>query len=156
MKLYAGIGARSTPQNILELMTSISKKLYQNDYILRSGGAQGADSAFECGVLNKINKEIYKANDATIASIKLASRYHNNWSACSPYVKKLHGRNALIILGLNFKSPVNFVICWTPNGSDVGGTGLAIRIAKDHNIPVLNLYDENTRNRAVKYIEALS
>lgn len=35
-------------------------------------------------------------------------------------------------------SPVNFVICYTAGGRVDGGTGQAIRIAMDHDIPVIN------------------
>jgi len=33
-----------------------------------------------------------------------------------------------------------FVVCWTHDGTDVGGTGQAIRIARHYNIPVFNLF----------------
>ena len=32
-----------------------------------------------------------------------------------------------------------FVICWTKDAKDIGGTGLAIRLARKQNIPVFNL-----------------
>lgn len=48
-KLYAGIGSRTTPGDILQIMTLIANALAQKDYILRSGGAKGADSAFWSG-----------------------------------------------------------------------------------------------------------
>ena len=49
MPYYAGIGSRSTPSSILSIMTILGKTLAQNGYILRSGGAEGADKAFEIG-----------------------------------------------------------------------------------------------------------
>jgi hypothetical protein len=36
-----------------------------------------------------------------------------------------------------------FVICWTHDGTDVGGTGQAIRIANHYGIPVFNMFDKN-------------
>jgi predicted Rossmann fold nucleotide-binding protein DprA/Smf involved in DNA uptake len=47
---YAGIGARSTPPQILSVMTRLASKLEGMGYTLRSGGAAGADTAFERGV----------------------------------------------------------------------------------------------------------
>jgi hypothetical protein len=47
---YPGIGLRSTLPDILTLMTlmtTIALILVDHQYILRSGGAIGADSAFE-------------------------------------------------------------------------------------------------------------
>lgn len=49
MKIYAGIGSRKTPKKILEQMRNISSFLAKEGYTLRSGGADGADSAFEDG-----------------------------------------------------------------------------------------------------------
>lgn len=134
MKYYAGIGSRSTPDYVLKKMTLLAKKL--ENYILRSGGAEGADSAFEKGASKK---EIFRAEDATKEAIELSSKYHPNWSACSEYTKKLHGRNAMIILGENLDSPVEFVVCWTKNGTGGGGTGQALRIAKDYRIKIYDL-----------------
>jgi hypothetical protein len=46
---YTGIGSRKTPENILKLMQAIGKRLGSLGIRLRSGGAEGADSAFEGG-----------------------------------------------------------------------------------------------------------
>ncbi len=52
-KYYAGIGSREIPRGIVNIMTGISIELENSGYILRSGGAKGADSTFEYGVQNK-------------------------------------------------------------------------------------------------------
>ena len=49
-KYYAGVGSRDTPPEVLARMTGIATKLYYLGYVLRSGGAPGADQAFEAGV----------------------------------------------------------------------------------------------------------
>ena len=56
---YAGIGSRKTPPEILEAMTRIAAELERRDWILRSGGADGADLAFESGVQDAAHKEVY-------------------------------------------------------------------------------------------------
>ena len=48
-KYYAGIGSRKTPKDICELMTRVARYLYFKGYTLRSGAADGADTAFEIG-----------------------------------------------------------------------------------------------------------
>ena len=48
-KYYAGVGSRSTPMHIQKLFEEIAATLAQNGYVLRSGGAEGADVAFERG-----------------------------------------------------------------------------------------------------------
>jgi hypothetical protein len=152
-KLYAGIGSRETPPDICEMMKLIATKLESIGYVLRSGAAIGADSAFESGVLNDVNKEIFKALDATPESIQMAEQYHPKWTACSDYAKRLHGRNCMILLGHNLDVRVQFVICWTVDGKATGGTGQAMRIAIDKNIPIFNLYDPMTHKRLNDFID---
>lgn len=63
MNAYAGIGSRKTPKNVLDFMFEIGKELALLGYVLRSGGAEGADSAFEKGADSvKGMKEIYQRN----------------------------------------------------------------------------------------------
>ena len=139
---YAGIGSRTTPDDILDVMTLVAEKLATLGYILRSGGAQGADSAFEKGA--GLAKEIFRPKHATAEAIEIASKFHPAWHNCNDYVQKLHGRNSQIILGLSLDKPVDFLLCWTPGGKGIGGTGMGISIASHYNIPIKNLFDEKT------------
>jgi hypothetical protein len=43
------------------------------------------------------------------------------------------------ILGEDLKTPCNLVVCYTAGGKGGGGTGQALRAAKDHNVPILDL-----------------
>ncbi len=148
---YTGIGARATPPSILAAMTSLATSL-ECAWMLRSGGAEGADKAFEAGVTNPDNKEIYlpwsgfnhnlsKYHHITEDAYTMAKHYHPNWNACSPAARKFHARNCYQVLGLDLATPSTFIVCWTPDGKAVGGTGQALRIAKDENIPIYNLAD---------------
>lgn len=146
MFYYAGIGSRETPQEFLELFTRVAKYLSLNACILRSGGAKGSDKAFELGATNK---EIYlpwkgfEGNDSdliveNVKAFEIAEKYHPRWNYLSQGAKRLQARNSHQILGWNLESPSDFVICWTKGGKGNGGTGQAIRIAKDNNIPVFD------------------
>ena len=148
--LYAGIGSRETPRSILDLMTAIARKLEALGYTLRSGGATGADTAFEEGVERL--KEIYYDYDATSEAIEYASQFHPAWHNCRSGGRKLHGRNSMILLGRKLDTPVRFVICWTKDGKASGGTGQAIRIAEGCNIPVFNLFNANAIDRLEAYL----
>lgn len=153
MKSYAGIGSRSTPKDILSKMESISKTLAKKDYTLRSGGQIGADEAFRIGaeiaggdielMLPWPGFRKLWGTEVTAEAILTAEKYHPNWKACNPAARALHGRNSMIILGENLNDPVDFVVCWTKNGKDDGGTGLGIRMAWELKIPVFNLYNES-------------
>lgn len=143
-KYWAGIGSRQTPLSLCPFINKISLWLESKDYTLRSGGAIGADTMFEQNILRK---EIFRAEDATEAAISLSSKYHPNWGACSEYARKLHGRNAMILLGRNLDIPVKFVVCYTTDGLATGGTGQAIRIATALKIPIYNLYFPHVQKR---------
>jgi hypothetical protein len=147
--IYAGIGARSTPDEILELMQRAAKGLSNLGYTLRSGGAKGADSAFEAGVSDPNLKEIFlpfqrfNGNESprfgTCRSARLiAKEFHPNWPNLGCRGRDFMARNAYQILGQNLKRPADFVLCWTPNGKVVGGTGQALRMAAHFQIPVFN------------------
>lgn len=134
--IYAGIGSRKTPEEILLVMKKIAKYLEKQNYVLHSGGAIGADRAFESGTNIKI---IFKPENVSSEALNFSKKYHPNWNACSEYAKKLHARNAYIVLGSLLNDPVDFIICWTEKGQIKGGTGQALRIAKDYKIKVYNL-----------------
>lgn len=137
--VYAGIGSRETPQEVLEYMTELACVWAESGCILRSGGARGADTAFEKGASAK---EIYRPEDATPEALTHAAKFHPNWHACGPYARKLHARNSIIMLGPSLNDPVDLVVCWTPNGVKMGGTAQALRIADYYKITVVNLGDE--------------
>lgn len=146
---YTGVGSRNTPEDILRLMTDIATMYQSLGWILRSGAARGADTAFEEGAGSL--KTIYTINMPKNVwyekASDLAKSYHGAWDKCSPTAKALHTRNAFQVLGDNLSTPSHFVICWTPDGCtnhyersiDTGGTGTAISIAWGCSIPVYNL-----------------
>lgn len=160
-KAYAGIGSRSTPQDVLDLMTSIATRLDAWSWTMRSGGADGADAAFQLGAVQR--REIYlpwmnfggsigaRLSAPTKDAFLIAETHHPRWHALDRNVRALHARNAHQILGADCKTPAAFVICWTPDGSighttsKTGGTGQAIRIAKAYDVPIFNLQRDDHR-----------
>ena len=154
-KFYAGIGSRSTPPLILEYMKSAAILLEEMGYTLRSGGAEGADRAFERGVSNPKNKIILRTKHSTEQAEQLASTIHPMWSACNEYAKKLHGRNCQIILGENLDIPAEFVLCWTLDGIERGGTRTGLVLAKQRGIPTFNLFNADDTERFAEFLRAL-
>lgn len=156
--IYAGIGSRTTPGDILTLMHKFGYAFGRNA-ILRSGAAPGADAAFEAGCDEaQGQKEIYlpwrrfngyphdgALHDPSEAAMELAAQYHPGWRYLKRSVKKLIARNGHQVLGQDLKTPVDLVVCWTPDGSldgtgsKSGGTGQALRIAYDHLISIANM-----------------
>lgn len=154
--VYSGIGSRETPRDILELMTKIAEKLEILGYTLRSGGARGADTAFANGVKDPSKKIIFRPEHATPESIEFVSKYHPAWYKCKPNDRKLHGRNALIILGEELYLPSDFIIAWTPGGEFIGGTSTGLRIGVKLDIPIFNLYFTASRERLEKFLNSPS
>ena len=70
---------------------------------------------------------------------RIASEVHPAWDRCNEWARGMHSRNCHQILGYDLQSPVDAVICWTPDGAVVGGTATVIRIAMKYDIPVFNL-----------------
>lgn len=144
-RYYTGVGSRETPQEILSIMTRIARCLKDRGYILRSGGAIGADSAFAAGADGAV--EVWRPEHATDLAQEIASKYHPVWGRLNPYVRKLHGRNVFQVLGYDLSTPSEFLICWTPDGCTshaqrsikTGGTGTAISIASAYGVTVSNL-----------------
>lgn len=148
-KYYAGIGSRETPRDIQEKMTEIAKRLSRSNYCLRSGGAHGADNAFEEGA---DHKQIFlpwdRFNDRVADEISYIVppyaedyifQYHPRPQALSASAKKFMSRNTYQVLGPDLNDPVEFVLCWTRDGKASGGTGQAVRIANAYKVPVFNL-----------------
>ncbi len=181
-KYYAGIGSRKTPEDVLLLMERLAQKL-SHRYILRSGGADGADTAFEKGArlpqgeaevylpwqgFNKSNSPLHQVD---AQALTLASTLHPGWSELGQGPRKLHARNCYQVLGQNLATPVEFVVCWTSDGCEstrqrrksTGGTATAIVLAERLNIPRFNLFNmksrqqlfERLKNEGIEVLELL-
>lgn len=151
--IYAGIGARKTPSDVCTKMRNAAKAMANLGFTLRSGGAEGADIAFEeghdLGDVSGDHKEIFlpykgfRKNDSPNFTVTrearlVAKEFHPYWANLGCLGRDFMGRNAYQILGLDLKTPCHFVLCWTPDGKASGGTGQAIRHANSLEIPVLN------------------
>jgi len=148
---YAGIGSRETPDYIQDKMTELASKLEEAGWKLRSGGAKGADQAFEKGVQSFLHKKIFGPNDnIPKAAFDIARIFHPIFDQLSPHVKRLMARNSQIVLGEQCDRYSIFVCCWTPKGEITGGTGQGLRIAKACNIPIYNLYFEEDLKKLVR------
>lgn len=148
MNHYTGVGSRKTPSAVLAAMTELAVQFRKEGITLRSGGATGADTAFELGAGDL--KEIYlpwpdfNGSKSTLirpspAALMMVRSYHPKWMYLSPSDLLLHARNCHQVLGRDLKTPSDFLVCWTENGLTQGGTATAIKIALDHSIPITNL-----------------
>ena len=173
MLYYTGVGSRRTPDSILDVMEAIAIDAASHGWILRSGGAGGADTAFEKGAVAKDGMcEIYLPHTAfrnhpstltmpTREARELAKTVHPAWDRLRPMAKSLIARNMHQVMGLSLTSPSSFLVCWTPDGCEseedysilTGGTGTAIAIASRNGIPVFNLKNKNRVDKLYAMIE---
>lgn len=82
---------------------------------------------------------IVRNKDLISETERIASEVHPAWDRCNEWARGMHSRNCHQILGYDLKSPVDAVICWTPDGAVVGGTSTALKLSMKYNIPVFNL-----------------
>lgn len=169
---YTGIGSRKTPHDITTNMTVIGSDMEEQGLLLRSGHARGADTAFEMGVTDPNRMEIYlpwagfnhapkgkgyinfEDIDERIVdeAIRMAQKAHPAWHGCTPAARRMHTRNVFQVLGRDLETPSNFVVCWTEKGLGLGGTGQAIRIAKQESIPVFDLFHDRKKEEFMEYL----
>ncbi|ADC73196.1 conserved hypothetical protein (plasmid) [Thioalkalivibrio sp. K90mix] len=153
-RYYAGIGSRATPTEVLSVMREAAQALAGRGYILRSGGAVGADSAFEGGAdLDGGRKEIFYAESSIPTwAFDSVERYHPAPNRLTARARRLMARNAMQVLGMGGGEPVAFVLCWTPGGTGKGGTGQALRIATDYGIPIFDLARPEVMARVNRFL----
>lgn len=166
---YAGIGSRKTPVQILDRMTAAAGRLARAGYTLRSGGADGADKAFELGA--GVHSQVYlpwagfngsksMLYPPSAEAFDIAAGLHPAWGRLSPAARKLMARNTHQILGGDCRTPARFVVCWTPDGCEseaergpnTGGTGQAIALASRNGIPVFNLANADAGERLLRFV----
>lgn len=152
--IIAGIGSRKTPKSVLEVMENFARTAAAMGTWFRSGHADGADYAFEKGAeqqcivylpwdgFNHQAKILGLPRSLNIIderAFKIVLKHEPYAASCSNGVKLLKCRNVYQILGESLDKPCDLVICWTQDGEIAGGTGLAIKIANELKIPIMNL-----------------
>lgn len=161
--IFTGIGSRETPTGVLGLMNKIGYQLGELGWTLRSGGADGADTAFEAGfVIASDRMEIYipwpnfngSKSDLhhTPAAFDIAARCHPNWNHCDDSARRLRACNVCQVLGQDLNTPSNLVIAWTPEGKVVGGAATALRIAALHHIAIINLGSDRWKGMSAEEV----
>lgn len=175
---YAGIGARpwssdkptGTPKAVEAKMATIAKALAAEGWGLRSGGAAGADDAFETGARQhgraglqifmpqeRFNgrvangKEYLLAEDPALKARTetITRKLHPTGDRLSGFALRAMSRNVYQVMGPDLENLSKAVVCYTHKGEVVGGTGQALRLAELHGVPVINLGDARWRDASV-------
>ena len=123
---YAGVGSRATPPEVLAGMSDVAQVLGDAGFALSTGGADGADKAFETGALrtdapvtvhtpwpgyngyrpgrdpeSDIDVIHPKAGDAVrgLSFLHLARKHHPAWDRCRRGARALFLRNVSVLAG---------------------------------------------------------
>lgn len=143
-RYYTGVGSRKTPKDVQAKLTVIAFMLAKLGYTLRSGGAEGADTAFELGAKQHVVRSPSQPYDIYLPYEGFNGRYddqfnyhrpgcesklgiernarakaiaadiHPAWQNCDAGARAFHTRNVFQVLGHDLESPSRFLICWAP------------------------------------------
>lgn len=177
-RAYAGIGDGKTPDDVLEQFSSIAARLSELGYSTRVTGEKPVSNYFE---KNSLEKELYlpwspfevegeklesKFSKVTTQAIEIMGEHYQafkgkEWDELKPGVKKIISRNVHLLLGPELKTPVDFLICWTPCGAekrkDISArtwfSGPVISLAHAKRIPVFNLKNPDAMKRLNEFLE---
>lgn len=143
LKHYTGVGSRETPLEMMKVISSLAERLAGEGFILRSGAADGADTAFEDGHNNWRWSDVWDYNPDALKEIfiawngfsdrnekedgvyclkgeivqeaeEIASSVHPAWDRLSRGAKALHSRNCFQVLGKDLRTPSKFLVCYAP------------------------------------------
>lgn len=175
MKIYTGVGARSTPKEMLDIIQNVASVLGKQGWVLRSGGANGADSAFETGCdAVQGSKKIYIPwsgfnnyipDGMSVMTLDQGNRdgaidiikdVHPAFNRLSRGALALHARNVYQVMGIYLDSPSQFLLCYAPTDKDgvpTGGTRTAWVVAQMFGVPRFNLNNEQDYERITKFIK---
>lgn len=162
---FAGVGTRKEklPDPEYRRLSDVSAALCEEGWGLRSGAADGSDEACEVGCdrvggakqiflpFRGFNGHKSPLYSYTKAHEELVHRFHpapdkliffdRRKGKMNDFGWKAMIRNGSQVLGPSLDNWSKAVVCYTPKGAVVGGTGQALRIAMDpeFNIPIHNL-----------------
>lgn len=139
---YTGIGSRETPTDVCQLFHAIGYSQCARGWVLRSGGADGADEAFYQGAIaypgfcsraaeifipwngfkrthspplyHDPERGIYDASrfDAHEEARALALQARGSFEGLGQGGIRLHTRNAYQVLGRTLSQPSRSLVCW--------------------------------------------
>lgn len=167
-KYFTLVGSRKITQQEVQTLTKFSDYLTQYGFILRSGKAEGADTAGELAFRSwsETSPEIYipwknfKGGSPNIGdeivlplpveTLEYVKRIHPAFERLSQGACKLHQRNIHQVLGMDLKTPSKLLIACSDGYFDKyniervkGGTSTAWNLATELGIPCINI-----RNRS--------
>lgn len=174
---YTGVGSRETPRRVLLLMERMAYCLALKGLNLRTGGAPGADLAFEAGAArgrgfievfipwpsfgkeSKNHKKYFMPFTnarTTVMAERLAKSVVPHWDNLKQGARKLHSRNTFQVLGRTLNDPSDFCIGYAKvlkKDQYKGGTNTAFQLARKSGVQLINLAEKKDMAKFMKILE---
>lgn len=166
-KYYAAVGDQTCPSRYYDIITKITRYFESDGYVVRTRGSKGFDEVVDESVERKELFVPWRGFEGRTTNtynpsqdvFDKAAEFHPRWYKLNNRVRRIMASATACVLGPDLKSRSEFVICWTPDAEQGGGTGQSIRVASYYGIPVFDLagmpYDE-LKNGVDNYLEKLS
>ena len=171
--IVTGIGTRKTNSQAFAMLYKIARRMAHTGWKLRSGGAIGADTAWEKGWEGFDTKEIFLSRgtsfdiaknaacgrisdygDIWLEAEDIASRLHPRWDYLDLSSQALHTRNVFQVLGMDLKTKTDVVAAYAPplGASVKGGTATAYNLARAKGIPTFNLWTKDGQHNFFAFV----
>ena len=167
-RLNALPGQRNGIYRKKDTQLRIAQRLEARGYVLRTGGGNDTDSAFEAGCARKevflpwpgFNGRVSAFDSVSEEALAVACAAHPAFRRLTAEARLLAGRESHRILGADLRTPADFLVCWTPDGAEreaeigreTGEAALAMALADRWSIPVFNLARADALERLAAWL----
>jgi hypothetical protein len=175
-KAYAGLGDQNTPESVLAQMAELARDLEAQGWTLRVDGTPKPGNSFKdqaprhelhlpCkGFDNQESKYVLWPKDPNYEKARLIAKEFNPVFDTLPKgVQAILAAKVTALLGLDLKSHVKFLICWSPDGAEhasqksakTGFMGMPVALASAAGIRIFNLYHVDAAPRLRDFLSTL-
>lgn len=153
----------------IEFITALVRKFNEDHFTVRVGGNKDIDEYFEEHMKLKevhlpwrnFNEKQSKFTFNSPQANHIAKTFFPAYEKVPDSVKAFLARNVRLVVGNTLKSPILFLITWSPDGAEnatetsmkTGNVGHLINVASALRVPIFNLAKPTTRQRLTTYLK---
>jgi hypothetical protein len=171
-KAYAVTGNKECPPHILGRVKNIVSKLDKANFVLRTGGLEGAEETAETSVTNQLNIELHlpwkefagKTSKFMYSNelVKgIAKIFQPSFDTLPLPVQGFLSKNVRLVYGKDGKSPAMFVVVYSEDGAEspsektpkTGNILHVLSLAAATHIPIFNLGKPDAEERLYQFLK---